>query len=164
LYLLHAPQILMRKHVLVLFVAGFLLLVLATPAAAGSLPVSESSLLDAINQTRASRGLGPVRTDGRLGRIAQSHSVEMLQRNFFSHDAFRARMLASHARGPMFGENLAWGVAATPRWIIDHWLASPSHRAVLLRPGWRRIGIGIVGGMFGGRTGAAVVTADFAGR
>jgi uncharacterized protein YkwD len=55
------------------------------------------------------------------------------------------------------------GIAATPQWIIGKWLASPSHRLVLLRPGFRRVGIGIVTGTFNGRGGASVVTADFAG-
>ena len=68
------------------------------------------------------------------------------------------------ARGPVFGENLAWGTGVTAQWVVDRWLASPSHRAVLLRPGFRRVGIGIAFGAFAGHGSAAVVTADFAGR
>jgi streptogrisin C len=158
------PPLQMKKQVLVTFAACFLLLTVAAQAAAAAVSVSASSLLAAINSTRATRGLSPVRADVGLGRAARSHSLEMLKDNSFSHVAFRARMRASHARGPTFGENLAWGTAATPTWIIGHWLASPRHRAVLLRPGWRRIGIGIAAGTFAGRGGAAVVTADFAGR
>jgi uncharacterized protein YkwD len=52
----------------------------------------------------------------------------------------------------------------TPQWVVDHWLASPMHRAVLLRPGFRRVGLGIAFGTFIGHGDAAVVTADFAGR
>jgi uncharacterized protein YkwD len=47
---------------------------------------------------------------------------------------------------------------------VNRWLASPRHRVVLLRPGFRRVGIGISFGMFAGRGNATVVTADFAGR
>jgi streptogrisin C len=154
----------MKKNVLVTFVAGFLLLLLSAPAGAGGLGAAESSLLSAINSTRASHGLPAVRADGRLIRVARSHSVGMLRGNSFSHDSFTARMRASHARGPRFGENIAWGPAATRHLVISAWLASPRHRAVLLRPGWRRIGIGIAAGTFGGHGGAALVTADFAGR
>lgn len=41
------------------------------------------------------------------------------------------------------GENLAWGVGAdaTPRAIVARWLASPSHRAVLLREDFTHVGI-----------------------
>ena len=42
-------------------------------------------------------------------------------------------------------------------------MASPGHRANLLRPGWKRIGIGSRTGTFLGYGGATVVTADFAG-
>jgi hypothetical protein len=35
---------------------------------------------------------------------------------------------------------------------------------VLLRPGFRRVGIGALRGTFSGVSGALVVTADFAGR
>lgn len=87
----------------------------------------------------------------------------MLRRNYFSHGAFSSRLRASGARGPIFGENLAWGTGATAQWIVGRWLASPAHRAVLLRPGFRRIGIGAVNGTFAGHGGATVVTADFAG-
>jgi uncharacterized protein YkwD len=51
----------------------------------------------------------------------------------------------------------------TAQWVVDRWLASSSHRAVLLRAGFRRVGIGITFGSFAGHGGAAVVTADFAG-
>ena len=47
---------------------------------------------------------------------------------------------------------------------MREWLASPEHRANLLRPGYARIGIGLVRGSFLGNGGATVVTADFAGR
>jgi len=153
----------MKKKLLVPFIAGFLLLLLAAPAGARSLSGSESALLSAINGTRASNGLGRVSVDGRLVHVARSHSVDMLRHNYFSHGSFASRLRASGARGPMFGEDLAWGTAATPQWIIGQWLASPAHRAVLLRPGFRRVGISIVTGSFAGHGGAAVVTADFAG-
>ena len=135
----------------------------AAPAGARTASMSASSVLAAINGTRSSRGLAPLRVDVRLVRAARSHSVDMLRRNYFSHGSFSTRIRTSGARGPMFGENLAWGTAATPQWIIGQWLASPAHRAVLLRPGFRRVGIGIVTGTFHGYGGATVVTADFAG-
>jgi uncharacterized protein YkwD len=154
---------LMKNKVLVIFVAGFLAVLFAAPAGARGLSTSEPSLLAAINSTRAGRGLAQVRVDVRLARVARSHSADMLRHNYFSHGAFSSRLRASGARGPMFGEDLAWGTAATPQWIIGQWLASPAHRAVLLRPGFRRVGLGVVTGTFNGYGGATIVTADFAG-
>jgi uncharacterized protein YkwD len=63
----------------------------------------------------------------------------------------------------VFGENLAWGPISAS-WVVSQWLASPEHRAILLRPGFRRIGIGAYEGSFAGQSGKLVVTADFAGR
>jgi uncharacterized protein YkwD len=153
----------MKNKIPLAFAAGFLLLLLAAPAAARSLSSSESALLSAINGTRSSHGLARVSVDLRLVRVARSHSMDMLRHNYFSHGSFATRLRASGARGPMFGEDLAWRTAATPQWIIGRWLTSPAHRVVLLRPGFRRVGIGIVTGTFAGRRGTAVVTADFAG-
>jgi uncharacterized protein YkwD len=153
----------MKNRVLVAFAAGLLTLLLIAPAGARSLSTTESSLLSAINGTRTSRGLAPVRIDARLARVARSHSADMLRRNYFAHGSFAARVRASGARGTMFGEDLAWGTTASPQWIVGRWLASPAHRAVLLRSGFRRVGIGIATGTFLGYGGATVVTADFAG-
>ena len=47
--------------------------------------------------------------------------------------------------------------------IVRMWLASPSHRANLLRRGFRRIGLAAAIGAFNGHDGAVVVTADFQG-
>ena len=154
----------MKTKVLVAFIGGFLLVLAAAPASARPASTSVSSLLAAVNSTRASHGLAAVRIDVRLARVARAHSADMLRRNYFSHGSFSARVRASGARGPVFGETLAWGTAATPQWIIGQWLASPAHRAVLLRPGFRRVGLGIVTGTFNGYGGATLVTADFAGR
>jgi uncharacterized protein YkwD len=81
------------------------------------------------------------------------------------HGAFAARLASFGARGPAYGENLAWatGSSARPGVILRAWLASPGHRANVLRPGWQRLGIGAAVGEFAGYSGATVVTADFAG-
>ncbi len=88
----------------------------------------------------------------------------MMQRQYFAHGSVAGRVLAQGARGPLFGEDLAWGTRVGAQWAVDQWLASPHHRAVLLRPGFRRVGIGIAFGTFAGYGGAVVFTADFAGR
>ena len=136
----------------------------ATAARARGLSSSESSLLSQMNAVRASRGLPGLRLDYRLVRAARGHSADMMRRQYFAHGAVLGRAVAAGARGPVFGENLAWANGLTAQWVVNAWLASPGHRAVLLRRGFRRVGIGIVFGTFVGHGGAGVVTADFAGR
>jgi uncharacterized protein YkwD len=158
-----------KKQVLSVFAVVFSVFVLAPAAGAQTKhrqSSAVSSLIRLVNQTRAAHGLRPVAVDANLVRAARSHSAEMLAGNYFSHGDFHSRMVSFHVRGPQAGENLAWGNGsfAQPSSVIAEWLASPMHRAVLLRPGWTRIGIGISVGTFQGNAASSVITADFAGR
>ena len=141
-------------------------LVLVLPAAAlGGATRSESSLLREVNRVRAAHGLGRLTLDTRLQRAARAHSREMLGANIFAHGAFSTRMAEFNVTGRVAGENLAWGTGAraTAHGIVAAWLASPQHRANLLRPAFKRVGVGDLVGAFLGYRAAHVVTADFAG-
>ncbi|MGZ8717231.1 MAG: CAP domain-containing protein [Gaiellaceae bacterium] len=143
---------------------------MAPAAAAGTervtLSASERALVSVVNDVRGDHGLRPLRVDRALTRAARAYSATLLRTGVFTHGAMGARLAEHGARGPMFGENLAWGTGsrASARSVVRAWLSSPGHRANLLRPGWKRIGIGALKGSFQGHRGATVVTADFAGR
>jgi uncharacterized protein YkwD len=137
-------------------------IMLVSPGVAGASP----PLLSAMNEARAAHGLSPLRLDPKLQRAARAHSSDMIRRQYFAHGPFLSRLARFGVRGPRVGENLAWGIGsgADPHVVVRRWLASPRHRANLLRPGFRRVGISAVLGPFAGYGQAAVVTADFAGR
>lgn len=152
------------RKILIVF-ATVSCVIAATPAQAA--PTSaERALIAEVNRTRAAYGLQPLRLDQTLERAARAHSRTILRTDVFAHGAMARRLASFGARGPAVGENLAWGVGSrgTARVVVQGWLASPSHRANLLRPGFNRIGVGRLVGTFAGYGGAAVVTADFAGR
>lgn len=152
----------MFKHLIAVTAA----LVLVLPAAAfGASSRSESSLLREMNRVRAEHGLGRLTADSQLARAARAHSREMIGSNVFGHGAFGSRMAQFNVAGSLAGENLAWGTGArgTARGIVVAWLASPGHRANLLRPSFTRVGVSDLVGAFRGYRGAHVVTADFAG-
>lgn len=151
-----------KTQILVAFAAAFVVFTLAPAAQARSLSRSEASLLRAVNAARSAYGLQPLRVDPALGRAARAHSRDMLARRYFGHGAFSTRLTAAGVRG-IAGENLAWGRGIGAPGIVQMWLASPSHRANLLRPGFRRIGVATAVGTFQGAGGTTVVTADFAG-
>src|SRR5256712_3198542 len=153
-----------KRKVLVAFLASFALLGSAGAAQARTLTSPEASLLQTMNAVRASHGLAPLRVDVHLLRAARAHSADMMRRQYFAHGSVAGRALSQGARGPVFGEDLAWATGLTVQWVVSQWLTSPAHRAVLLRPGFRRVGIGISFGTFAGHGGAGIVTADFAGR
>jgi uncharacterized protein YkwD len=122
-------------------------------------------LLQAVNAARKAYGLQPLRLDPTLVQAAQAHSSDMLRRDYFAHGNFPGRMAAFHVSGRTAGENLAWGSGPYGQAVevVREWLASPEHRANLLRAAFSRIGIGLARGTFLGTGGATVVTADFAG-
>jgi uncharacterized protein YkwD len=145
----------------VLFVAGALV-----PAAeATTLSRSERTMLGAVNDVRAAHNLRPLRIDTTLVRAARDYSATLIRRDIFTHGALGPRLVSYGARGPVFGENLAWGTGehATARSFLRAWMQSPGHRANLLAPRWTRIGIGTRTGTFLGCPEATVLTADFAG-
>ena len=125
---------------------------------------SEGGILNAMNQVRVAAGLRPLRFDGTLHAAARAHSADMIRRGYFGHGSFGRRLNGFGVHAPVIGENLAWGtgVYSAAKTIVQEWLASPEHRANLLRPGFRSIGVGSAVGRFAGRH-ATVVTADFAG-
>jgi uncharacterized protein YkwD len=158
------PRMFSKKHVFVGFLVVFAALIATAAAQARGLTSSEASLLNTMNAVRKSNGLPALRVDFHLVRAARGHSTDMMQRQYFAHGSVAGRAVAAGAHGPLFGEDLAWATGINATWVVTHWLASPAHRAVLLRPGFRRVGIGYAFGTFGGHGGAGVVTADFAGR
>ena len=126
---------------------------------------SELSLLAAVNATRAAYGLRPLHLDSTLESAARSHSIGhaaarlLRPRQLRRADGRLPRPRPDRGREPRLGHG-PYGRAGT---IVQEWLASPEHRANLLRPGYARIGIGLARGSFLGTGGATVVTADFAG-
>ena len=144
---------------------GIVALIVVAPAAGATMTSPESQLLRQMNLVRAQHHLQPLRFDARLEQAARFHSREMIAGGVFAHGAFGSRMARFDIQGTFAGENLAWGTGSlgTAQGVVASWLASPEHRANLLRPSFRRVGVGELTGTFHGYGGARVVTADFAG-
>jgi len=146
--------------------------VLAAPEAAAR-PVTgsgaastarDSALVAAVNSVRTVHLLTKLRVDFHLERAARSHSRDMVLHDYFAHGNLLARMLRFRVRGHVFAENLAMGRGVmSANATVANWLASPPHRAVLLDPELRRIGVATPVAAFGGWSSATVVTADFVG-
>lgn len=153
-------------HIRIAFGVFFAAALLVPASQAATMSQGERELLTAVNAARAAHKLQPLKVDPALTRVAQGYSTTLLRTNTFTHGAFAARLARSGARGPVLAENLGWGKGsrATAAGIVRGWLASPGHRANLLRPGFTRVGLGARTGTFLGVRGATVVTANFAGR
>jgi uncharacterized protein YkwD len=144
----------------------------AGTAAAAATP--RAALLVQINAVRLAHGLHAVQPAILLHDVALGHSDDMILRDYFSHTSpsgwtLKDRLMHSgFVKGYIWqgGETLAWGLGptATPVATIQAWLHSPEHRAILLAPNWRQVGISRACGHFLGHVGACVWTADWVER
>jgi uncharacterized protein YkwD len=143
--------------------------------AAEDLPQAEAGTLCLINAERALRSRSPLRSQSQLSQAANDFSAQMVRERFFAHTSpegttLRERIAATGYLRPAavwaLGENLAWGSGplATPRNIVQAWMASPPHRANLLDPEFNRAGIGITAGLPDGTSHGATYTLDLGTR
>lgn len=127
-------------------------------AATAAAATEVASMRCLVNWIRARNGLAQVRESEQLDRSSGLRAGAIRRCGQFSHtpcgQAFvqpfvRAGYLK---RSGLVGENLAWGGSSlgSPRATLASWLASPPHRANLLRPGWRDFGLVLARGrLFG---------------
>jgi uncharacterized protein YkwD len=130
------------------------------------LPAARAATLCLLNAERATHGLGPLRSSAKLAHAAQGHADDMVDRRYFAHGNFGARIARTgwgrHRRTYTIGENLGYGTSgdATPRAIVAAWMNSAGHRANILQRRFHAIGIGIAAGTPDGDDGATYST-DF---
>lgn len=101
--------------------------------------------LNLINAERVKFGLNPVTLDNDLNMLAQDHTDDMIERNFFSHvnpegKTPNDRRIEAGIPTPV-GENLA--IAPTSEYTIYGLMQSGIHRKNILDPKWTKVGIGI---------------------
>jgi uncharacterized protein YkwD len=129
-----------------------------------SVAAADRATLCLLNVERRRHHLRPLRENRKLDHAASGHSRSMVNHHYFGHGDFAGRIRRAGYRGWTLGENIAWGSLqwSTPAAIVDMWMHSPGHRANILRPQFREIGIGIaVGAPQRGVGGAATYTTDF---
>jgi uncharacterized protein YkwD len=129
----------------------------STPTAR-SIAKARAATLCLLNRERKAHGLRRLRAHRMLTSAAQDYAGAMVKGGFFSHVSpsgstleQRIRRETRYLAGALrytIGENIAWGQGelAKPRAVVAAWMASPGHRANILRRAFREIGIGIVAG------------------
>ena len=131
-----------------------------------------ASVLCLINGERTKLRMPALRENAKLRKAALAHSSDMVRNGYFAHtgldgDTLVDRIVASgYTRkndGWSLGENLAWGTGdlGTARGITDAWMNSSGHKANILKPAYREIGIGIRLGVPSDASVGATFTTDF---
>jgi len=137
----------------------------AAPAeSAVNLSELEATVLYLINTIRVSNGLGALQANQMLTNIARSRCNDMIANSYFSHYTPNGQNIFNILRKNEVaylnaGENLGNSSPpshGTPDAFANAWMASPSHKANILRSVYTKIGIGVVDG-----EGRRVVTTVF---
>lgn len=133
-------------------------------------PAASHALRCLINGVRRAHHLQPVRAERHLRSAAREHAGDMAARDYFGHVSPGGSTMEARVRGAGYlrrvrewwlGEALAWGDggAGAPQAILRGLLDSPPHRAILLDPAFRDLGIGVArGAPAPGRSGAGALT------
>lgn len=114
------------------------------------------SMLDEINAARGREqdcggtiypSQAPLQWSASLADIAMQHSMDMAQNGYFSHTSLDGASMGSRVlpywSGNRVGENIA--ASSTDRsdsYVVDLWLNSPGHCALLMDPDFTHVGVG----------------------
>lgn len=118
------------------------------------------------NAERAKAGLPPLIDSPDLDRAAQTHAEDMLRRGYFEHESPEGKTVRQRARSQGYdwraiGENIALGQLTVDE-VMDGWMKSPEHRANILDPDVRDLGVGLALGE--GREGFRILWVQVFGR
>lgn len=124
-----------------------------TVANPGVDPEAEQLMLELLNLERRKAGLEPLVMDEGLRELARDYSRDMFQRGYFSH--YNPEGQSPFDRMEMYGISYLYAgenLALAPSVELAHQglMNSPGHRANILSPNFKKIGIGVMnGGIYG---------------
>lgn len=115
----------------------------------------ENEVLTLCNNERKKAGAPALTMDSKLRDIARYKAMEMLQYNYFNHISPVTKKspfdLASSFgySYSAFGENIQssqgrTSASVTAGYLVSNWMNSEGHRANILNPTFKRMGIGVV--------------------
>jgi uncharacterized protein YkwD len=143
-----------------------------------AVPAFARSVVAQINRTRARYHLRALRRSSILASAGTAHVTALATSGLFAHSWPDGRPFATWIRtfysdrgyrAWSVGENLLWSTPGIdPQTVVERWLASPTHRHILLMPSWREVGLGVVSasaapGAYGGYD-VDIVAAEFGTR
>jgi uncharacterized protein YkwD len=107
----------------------------------------QKKLVRLINDSRKQQGLAPVSVDVRLERVALAHSEDMDAHHFVAHVSKTTgnasdRVARAGLAPRLLLENIGRDYGASQ--VHEGLMASPGHRANILNPAVRHVGIGVV--------------------
>src|SRR3954464_2796073 len=136
-----------------------------------------AAILCLVNRERTDNGGLPQRAQSsELAQAASGMCQRMTAEHFFSHDTPDGKSVVDRIQPTGYipgggdwvvGENLAWGSGAlsTPQAIVNGWMNSPGHRANILAPDYKDIGLAsCMGSPLTTNSGGRVYVNNFGGK
>jgi len=123
--------------------------------------ITVDTIFSFANQDRSGQGLPALKNNTKLNQAAQNKAQDMISNNYFAHTSPQGttpwRWIDKEKYDYNYaGENLAMDFTAAEK-MNDAWMASPTHRANILNPKYKDIGIGIAQGNIDGHGTTVVV-------
>ena len=108
---------------------------------------AEQEVLGLVNRDRAAAGLGAVTWDPKLADVARAHSQDMSDHDFVAHVSPRTgtaldRVHTGGLEPELILENV--GRAYSAQEVESGFMASPGHRANVVEPRAKKLGVGVV--------------------
>lgn len=108
--------------------------------------LSPDKIIEITNSYRTQNNLPPLTKNDLLTTAAQSKADDMFAKQYFEHVAPDGttpaqRVLKTGYNYKVTGENLALGDFKDEQDLVDAWMASPGHRANILNPDYKEIGV-----------------------
>ena len=113
------------------------------------------------NEERTVNSVGQLSENAQLDAAAQAKAADMAAKGYFSHVGPDGKEPWAWVTGAGYsyqdaGENLAVRFADSSD-VVKAWMASPTHRANIVKPVYTNIGVGVAQGMYQGQPATFVV-------
>lgn len=116
--------------------------------------ITKTALINLVNQERTALGVAPLKENSKLNQTAFLKAEDMFEKDYFSHyspggvSPWHWFKIEGYDY-TIAGENLAIGFLDSEE-VYQAWLNSPSHKANLLNPAYKEVGISVLKGDFQG--------------
>jgi hypothetical protein len=116
--------------------------------------ITVDKIVQLVNEQRAKNNLDPLTVSTELSTAATAKAADMFKNNYWAHVSPTGTTPWQFITGSGYkyiyaGENLAKNFNASQE-VVDAWMNSPTHRANLLKPEYKEIGMAVVNGKLQG--------------
>jgi len=159
---LHHDSLLFYLLILAVFNFGIRVAHRQFPAVLGyATDIRLEQLLQSTNKVRIGRGLSELQLNSILSEAAAKKAQDMFANGYWAHTSPTGKTPWEFITGSGYvysiaGENLAKNFM-TSQGVVDAWMASPTHKDNLVKPGYKDVGFAIVNGVLNGEETTLVV-------